>query len=293
MPRNMMSFFTQRAGLYITAAVFLFVLVVSAVLMSVAQDAHALRMTMKRVIFEGAKRTEILSIVNNTAKEQVFRLGWRVMRMTEDGSLGYVEEGESMEGLMLAQDMIRYSPRRVVLSPGSSQQIRLMLRRPKDLAKGEYRSHFWIQPEEEAVKFTPDDSAPKPKSPKVKITMLTGMTLPVFIRNGDLSVSVSITDAKVVSDAGRTKVAMTLNREGGRSTYGSMQFYCAGSDEMLHEVKGIAVYTEVTKRRVAFKVPSPEKGGVAACSQVRIKYVAEGNDSQFKGAVMAEAVTGG
>ena len=41
------------------------------VLVAMAQNAHAIRVTMKRVVFEGTQRTADLTIVNNTPDEQV------------------------------------------------------------------------------------------------------------------------------------------------------------------------------------------------------------------------------
>ena len=52
--------------------------------------------------------------------------------------------------------MIRYAPRRVTVPPGGSQQIRILLRRPRDLEPGEYRSHLWIVTEQAAKEFVPE-----------------------------------------------------------------------------------------------------------------------------------------
>ena len=295
MPEKMKSFVKKRARLCIAAAVFLFAVALAVTLTIVPDDAYALRVTLKRVIFEGPRRTELLTIVNNTAEEQVFRLGWRMMRMTEDKSLEFVKEGESVEGLKPADDMVRYSPRRVVLPPGASQQIRLMLRRPKDLAEGEYRSHFWIQPEAEAVKFDPSQIKVNEKGPTVQIKMLTGMTVPVFVRNGNLTAKVSFSDVSMTRDAKGAKVKLTVNREGNRSVYGDMKLFCVGSggEKLQRESNGLAIYTEISKRHMEFDVPFPEEGGAAACTQVRVKYISDNEDSQYKGAVMAETTVGG
>lgn len=295
MPDKMRFFIRHRTRLYITAAVFLFLLAGVIGMVALPQYAYALRVTMKRVIFEGPRRTELLTIVNNTAEEQVFRLGWRNMRMSEDHSLEFLKEGDSLEGLKPAEDMVRFSPRRVVLPPGASQQIRLMLRRPKDLPEGEYRSHFWIQPEAEAVKFKPNPEKKNEKGPTVQIKMLTGMTVPVFVRNGNLTANVTFSNATMTPEGNAVKVKLTINREGQRSVYGDMKLYCVGSggEVLQRESNGIAIYTEVSKRNMEFNVPFPEAGGADACRQVHVKYVAVDDDSQYKGAVMAETMIGG
>ena len=295
MPDKMKFFIRHRTRLYITAVLCLFLLAGAIGMVALPQYAYALRVTMKRVIFEGPRRTELLTIVNNTAEEQVFRLGWRNMRMSEDHSLEFVKEGDSLEGLKPAEDMVRFSPRRVVLPPGASQQIRLMLRRPKDLPEGEYRSHFWIQPEAEAVKFKPNPEKKNEKGPTVQIKMLTGMTVPVFVRNGNLTANVTFSNATITPEGNGIKVKLTVNREGQRSVYGDMKLYCVGSggEVLQRESNGIAIYTEVGKRNMEFDVPFPEAGGADACRQIRVKYVAVDDDSQYKGAVMAETTIGG
>jgi P pilus assembly chaperone PapD len=259
-------------------------LFLAAFVLLAAHQALALRVTMKRVIFEGPKRTEILTIINNSAEEQVYRLGWRRMSMTENSSLEFVEGDAPIAGLMPADEMIKYAPRRIVLAPGASQQVRLMLRRPKDLAPGEYRSHLWIQPEAESIKFTPNKNTPTDK-PSIQIKMLTGLTLPVFVRSGNLTAKASITEASAAASGEGFKVKFVLNREGNRSLYGDLRVSCDG--KLAREIRGIAVYTETVKRNINFDVPMPDSG----CHQVNIKYVAPEEDVLFKGGVMAEANT--
>lgn len=277
-----------KAGAAITMALF-GVVAAAVVLILSMQDAYALRITMKRVIFEGPKRAEVLTLINNTAEEQVYRLGWRRMRMTEDKSLQVVPDDDPAPDLHDASNMIRYAPRRVVLPPGRTQQVRLMLRRPRGLQDGEYRAHFWIQPEEEAAKFNPDDMGKKTeKGQAVQIKMLTGLTLPVFVRVGKMDVKASITDAHLIQKDGKPFVQYMIDRTGNRSLYGDIDVTCnAGGQEVVAAtVHGIAVYTEVTKRRVEAALSSMPAGG---CSDMRIRYRATDDDPIYKGGVMAEA----
>ena len=256
---------------------------------AISKDAHALRITMKRVIFEGPKRTEVLTIINNTTEEQVYRLGWRDMRMTEDSSLRALDEGDSREGLQPAAQMIRFAPRRVVLPPGRTQQVRLMLRRPRDLADGEYRSHFWIQPEEQAATFDPDaQSQANAKGQAIQIKMLTGLTLPVFVRAGDMKVSGRIENARLTTQKDRPAVSYTLHREGNRSLYGDVEVTCqAGGQEVVAaSIRGIAVYTEVDKRNITNVLNAMPQGG---CTNMKVTYTATEDDPLFQGGVIAEA----
>ncbi len=251
-------------------------------------DAYALRITMKRVIFEGPKRTEVLTIINNTAEEQVYRLGWRRMRMTEESSLQALEDDDPGADLKEAEDMVRFAPRRVVLPPGRTQQVRLMLRRPKDLADGEYRSHFWIQPEEEAKAFDPNAGKAQTKGQSIQIKMLTGLTLPVFVRAGKMEVSGRIENARLETKKDKPAVSYMLHRQGNRSLYGDIEITCrSGGEEIVAAaVRGIAVYAEVDKRQVTNVLSSMPANG---CSDMKIVYKANEDDPFYKGGVIAEA----
>lgn len=254
-----------------------------------SNDAHALRITMKRVIFEGPKRTEVLTIINNTAEEQIFRLGWRRMRMTEENSLQALADDDAGADLKEASQMIRYAPRRVVLPPGRTQQIRLMLRRPRDLADGEYRSHLWIQPEEKAKDFNPNANAAQTKGQSIQIKMLTGLTLPVFVRAGKLSVEGGIQNARFEMQRDRPSVSYTITRTGNRSLYGDIEVTCRaanGEEVVAASVHGIAVYTEVDSRNVTNLLSSMPEGG---CSDMNITYTAIEDDPIYKGGVIARA----
>ena len=256
-----------------------------------APDAQALKITMKRAVFEGPNRTQTLTIINNSAEDQTYRLGWRTMRMTENQSLVPVDDPAQATDLKPVDDMVRYAPRRITIPAGGTQQVRLLLRKPKDLVEGEYRSHFWIQPEAESVKFDPlpPEKAEEAKTkPMVQIKMLTGMTIPVIVRHGKLTVTGSITDMKAspAKDGKGMNVGFTLNREGNRSLYGDLTFSCGGT--AVKQVKGIAVYTEIGKRFLNFSVPYPESGA-SACPSLKVEYVADQDDLDLKGQVISTA----
>jgi hypothetical protein len=247
-------------------------------------EAQALRVTMKRLVFEGPKRADVIVLINNSPDEMAYRLGWRRMRMGENHSLRPVPDDDPAADLRPASDMVTYAPRRVVLPPGGSQQVRLMLRRPRDLADGEYRSHFWIEPEEESVKFDPKELTSDPtKGPAVQIKMLTGITLPVIVRVGNLSATAGIVNGAAQRKGAGATVNFTLTRDGTRSLYGDFDFTCGAA--VVHQVRGLAVYTEVAKRNLKFDIRSVP----ADCSTIDVVYKAPEDDLQFAGGTMAQA----
>ena len=257
-----------------------------ALVLGMTQPAQALQLTLKRAVFEGNRRAEVLTIINNSTEEEAYRIGWRPMRMTADDALVTVEEGADIPGLMPADDLVRFAPRRIIVPPGGTQQIRLMLTKPQDLPAGEYRSHLWLQPEAENVKF-PSASA-EGKQPMVQLKMLTGMTIPVIVRHGETTVKATLTGAQVkpAPDGKGMTVSFTLGRQGNRSLYGDLQFTCG--DQRAREIKGIALYTEIHERHFSFDVPYPD-GKAGACPVMSIAYYADQDDDSLKGALLASA----
>lgn len=252
-----------------------------------ASPAHAVRVSLKRVVFDESKRSEILTIINNTAEPQTYRLGWRKYRMDEGKSIRALEEGEEANDILWADNMVRFAPRRVTIPAGASQQIRLLLRRPKDMQEAEYRAHLWIISESTPEAFTADPS--KRSKQSIRLAVQPGISLPVFVRNGELEVEATITDAKLARNEKGLNVSFNLNRTGNRSIYGDFDFVCTdqGKDLVMQQVRGIAVYNEIQHRKMRFNLVGSET--INTCKNVKIVYRADPNDANFRGKTLAEA----
>lgn len=251
-----------------------------------APQADALKLTMRRVIFEGNVRSDTLTIINDSAEEVTYRLEWRRMRMDQNNNLVVVEGDEPVAGLMEAHEFVIFAPRRAVLPPGGSQQVRLMLRKPRDLAEGEYRSHLWIRPEADVVKFNPDVDAAA-EGPAVQLRMLAGVTVPVFIRHGQTQVQAKIDEATLSSDGDAATLKMRISREGNRSLYGDIDLVCADG-RVLQQIRGIAVYTEISSRNLSFPL-ALGASDIQGCGGMTALYRADPSDAVFRGGVLAEA----
>ena len=116
--------------------------------------------------------------------------------------------------------------------------------------------------------------------------MQPAISLPVFVRHGNLSVKSSITNPVLTKTAEGYDIAFTLNREGNRSIYGDFDFICkdGGQDTVLRKIRGLAVYPETDYRNLKFEIPT-----ATSCSTVQIVYRSDPNDRDFAGAVLSEA----
>ena len=249
-----------------------------------APDASAVRVSMKRITFEGKTRSEVLTIINNTGEAQTYRLGWRKYKMGERSSLKAIENDADDDGSILwADEMLRFAPRRVSIPAGSSQQVRILLRRPSGIEEAEYRSHLWILTESKPGEYQLHANN---NQQAIRLAIQPAISLPIFVRHGELKATGSISDASMKRTPNGLRVSFTLNRTGNRSLYGDFTFICKDEGEkVLHQLKGISVYTEIEKRYLDFNIPL--KGN--SCKKVSIEYRSDPQDAQFQGATIAEA----
>ncbi len=238
------------------------------------KETNAVAITVKRVVFEGPKRAEVVTVINNSGAKETFRMGWRHYVMTEDKSLTTVSEDALPPEVKPSKDMVRFSPRRFTLAPGASQQVRLMLRTPSGLADGEYRSHLWIRPEANVQAFSKGaDGELKKGKLGVNVKMLTGVSMPVIVRKGQLEGDAEITRLDVRDVGTHIDVSYTLERQGQRSVYGDVDLVCnmGTSGEYLAQFsRGLAVYPEITKRNRTLRIPY--KADKPKCNDITMRY---------------------
>jgi hypothetical protein len=256
--------------------IFIFTAIFSLAVFAFVESSQALRITLKRIIFEGAKRAEVVTIINNSDEEKTYRLGWRHFRMTPDKSLVAVPDDELTPDIKPVVNMVRFAPRRFTIPPNSSQQVRMMLRMPADLPDGEYRSHLWVRPEADIADLR--TKAKKENERRgvrggVSLAMLAGVTMPVIVRKGPLESSLSIVEAQASASGGFVDVSYSLQREGTKSLYGDIDYVCnpgAGSEFFLRTTRGIAVYAEATRRNFNLRIEKPDDR--PSCQTLSITY---------------------
>lgn len=229
-----------------------------------AQNPGNVSVAPTRVVFEGRTRSAQIALINQGKAAQTYRISFTQMRMTEDGRFEEIDPQESSPAF--ADRLIRYAPRQVTLEPGIAQTVRLLLRKPADLAPGEYRSHLLLR----AV--PPEDTGTNIESLEldegavgVQLIPIFGISIPVIVRHGDLSADVAVTDlafqAATEADENPT-VSFRLERSGERSVYGDVTVTLTpengGSETVVQQVKGLAVYTPNPSRTVRLALHPPE-----------------------------------
>jgi len=219
--------------------------------------AGNIMVTPTRIVFEQRDRSAQVTLVNQSDKASNFRISFVRQNMTENGEFVAVGEGEPG---MFSDSMIRFSPRQINLPPGQSQVIRLALRRPADLADGEYRSHMLFQALPESSSSNVEEiTQPKPEGITIELVPIIGVSIPVIVRQGNLSSSVSLSNAEIVysdQSAGKADILVNINRQGNRSAYGDLRVTYApegAAPLVLAQANSVAVYANMSTRR--FRMP--------------------------------------
>lgn len=251
-----------------------------------AQSLGELQVTPTRVVFDGAKRFEVLTLTNRGVDTATYQISVIQYRMNREGRLEMIEAPDS--GQLFATDLVRFYPRSVMIPPGETQNIRVQLRLPSTLPPGEYRSHFAFNKVAEAIAPEPDTSSNDEFSVHVKA--LYGVSIPVIVRNGDLNAQVTVLHPVIDRSREYPVVTFALGRSGSRSVFGNVSVHHRAADgtrTRLGGANGVAVYTPIPERDVSIQLDLPEghalKGGT-----LEIEYrtrTEDGDDLMAKGDV--------
>jgi hypothetical protein len=219
-----------------------------------------LLITPRRVLFEGSTQREEITLANTGQDTARYNISFVQYRMTEEGTFEQIESPDP--GQMFADEYLRYFPRTVTLAPQESQVVRMQLRRLPDMKDGEYRSHMYFRAVPDEKPLGEDDILTDTTAIGIRLTPIFGITIPVIIRVGEISASVSISDVQLVKQEEEPPlIALVFNREGNQSVYGDLTVEyipTQGEKTEIGLVRGIAVYTPNTTRRFNMQLRNTE-----------------------------------
>jgi hypothetical protein len=219
-----------------------------------------LLVTPRRVVFEGNKQIEEITLANTGQDTAFYSISFLQYHMTDEGS--FEEITEPKPGQMFADPVLRYFPRSIELAPGESQVVRMQLRRLPNMEEGEYRSHLYFRAVPDERPLGEEDMLTDTTAIGIRLTPIFGISIPVIVRIGDLSASLSITGLALEKTEDNPLLLKTvLNREGNQSVYGDLtaDYILPGAEPLnVGLVRGIAVYTPNTLRRFSMPLNVPE-----------------------------------
>jgi hypothetical protein len=226
-----------------------------------------------RVVFEGNKQKEEISLVNIGNDTATYSVSFLQYNMTEDGNFVLIEKPE--EGQMFADPYLRVFPRQVTLAPREAQVVRLQFRRKPGMASGEYRSHLYFRAEKETRPLALDSSVTDSKLMSVQITPIFGISIPVIIRTGEVKVVSTLSDLKIEFEQDTiANLKLVINRTGNISVYGDIiveYIPAKGKPVEIGLVRGIAVYTSTNKRNFSVRLNNTKDINLST-GKLRVRY---------------------
>lgn len=214
-----------------------------------------------RVVIDGKARGAQVELINSGSKAETYRISLVNRRMTDDGQI--VEAKEALPGEAFADELVRYSPRQVTLQPGVAQTVRITVRKPADLAAGEYRSHLQFDRVADAEGQSNLENVAKPEAGQLAIVLqaLVGASIPVIVRQGETAASATLDKLAVEAGKDGSKLlTFDIKRSGNRSVYGDfvVTYTPAGGKAVeVGKAGGVAVYAPnpLRKARLALTLP--------------------------------------
>lgn len=215
-----------------------------------------------RVVFDKNKRAHQIDLTNTGDEPGTYRLTLENKRMTEDGK--FVPADKLLPGELPADKIIQFSPRQVVLAPGSGQTIRLILRKPADLPVGEYRSHLLFSRIPDIKPATASKNNLKKNEVGITLTAMIGASIPIIVENGSTTATAHLTHLKFIQATPKepARIDFQIEREGNRSLYGGLTvFWVAknGTEIELATNKGISIYSPYPSRKASMSLQNENK----------------------------------
>lgn len=229
-----------------------------------------------RIVLEPNQRAAQVELMNSGTAPETYRINLVNRRMGEAGE--FLPLDAPGPGDLFADPLLRYSPRQVTVQPGSSQTVRILVRKPAKLAAGEYRSHLQFDRVADSAGATSVEQAGQSdgKAIGVVITALVGASIPVIVRHGETQMSVTLSALALlpaVGDAGPA-LSFQINRSGNRSVYGdlSVRFMPQGGAPVeLAKAGALAVYVPNPLRRARMQLQVPA-GTALAGGSLSLQY---------------------
>ncbi len=253
--------------------IFTIALAASFLIISNLANAGGLMVIPSRVELDDKTTSKEVRLINKGNETTTYRISFQHLRMEKDGSYKEITDKNAKENF--ADDVVRFSPKQVTLKPGDVQTIRLMFKKPSDLADGEYRSHLLMKEEAPADfgKNVEKINAKNDKKISVELKPLFGVSIPVVVTSGATTAKVEIKSASVAK-GGKT-IAVNLARSGNASVYGDLLATLTDkTTKKIYEIGGlsnVAVFSPYEERNVSINLTLP-KGANLSNGTIEIGY---------------------
>ncbi len=204
----------------------------------------------QKVVIEPRERSGEFTVLNLQNIKGTFRIELVSFEQSENGV--YKELEVPLNPNFDPEKTIRFSPRQFSLEPGGRQKVRLSVRKPADLAEGEYRFHA------KAIRLIQDDERENTND-TISVVLNVGVTIPVIVRHGNVTSQAKISNTQLIpagqEENKQPQLKLDIAREGQASTIGRLEVFWqpeGGKNKKIGLVSNANVFTEIDTRH--FKI---------------------------------------
>ncbi len=234
--------------------------------------AGGLSIAPTRLMFDGHSRVATVYLSNKGDQPATYRILLKDKRMLESGQI--VDAESPLPGEHPAADLVRFSPREVVVPPHGSQTVRVMLRNPSEgpLTRGEARTHLVFQ----SVPAVPTVEELAARQDRLVAQAIIETSIPVIIRRDNPTAVIALDAAQLDSlpdRDGMPVLQVVLERTGERSVYGdlSVDLEADGKTTRVGLMVGLAVYTPTPRRVIRLPLTLAQKD-LPASGRLVVRY---------------------
>lgn len=175
-----------------------------------------------RVQFSPSDRSADITLINISNVTTTYRLEWIEKRAKPDNTYDDLSPAEAAN-FPTASSMLRFSPKQVTLKAGERQTIKMAIRRPQDLAAGEYRSHLVFK----ALAPKTAEEGLNPNASSTSVNIVLNFAIPVVVQQGAVDYSVALNNASINFNPAKKdgSVQVNLSRSGTNSVIGHISAY--------------------------------------------------------------------
>ncbi|MCK5575039.1 MAG: hypothetical protein KAI28_04460 [Sphingomonadales bacterium] len=265
-------------GVNLLKSLFVTAILACSILVVFVNEASAnLLITPTRVELGDRDRGTRMSVVNVSNTPKTYRMYWREQAQTPTGEYIRLKDNQRVKGLKAVSRMIRFSPRQISLEPGERQHIRLAVRRPANLAEGEYRSYLVF----EAIPEDTNGSTPTEKGSKIEMRLNLAFSIPIVLRQGEPDVSAKFLQVmpvkRMVKGEPKFGAVLKIERKGISSSLGNVKLFwkpdAGGPERQVGVLNALAIYTEAPGRNIGIATPGIKE---AAGGTLRVIYEGAG-----------------
>ena len=206
--------------------------------LGMAQKLGDMLISPTRLTFDEKNRGGSIVVVNTSQNTVRYRLNLVDMTMSPDGVLK--KSGEPTRNSAI--NFLRFSPKEITLSPGTSQKIRILSVIPLNYPDGEMRSHLEFEPMARTTTNKSSDEGQNVVSTNINVRLV--VTIPIIVRVGNVFAAAVMSDGSIEQKGSAIKVS--IHREGNSSIRGDMFVHFkpanGGKSVLVGVSKGVAVY---------------------------------------------------